>query len=77
MNIKIIAETKEEENLILRIKTGIGRYINWMRDRWYKDDLKVDDLDTDYYGIEVTGNPKYEKTILQIIEEAKNGAYEM
>lgn len=77
MNIKVIAENQNEENLVLRIKTGIMSYINWMNIRWYKSDLKVDDLDTEYYGIMVIGDPKYEKKILQIIEEAKNGAYEM
>ena len=74
MIIRIVMENSNDElDLFLRIRTGINVFVNWMNQRWYKDDIACEDIED---GIVVTGDSKYENTIMDIIEDAKNGAYE-
>lgn len=74
MKIRITMENPNELDLINRIRTGIGRYINWLEQKFYKNDISYAETEN---GLVVTGNEIYEETILSIIEEAKDGAYEM
>ena len=75
MIIRIVMENSNDElDLFLRIRTGINVFVNWMNQRWHKDDIACEDIED---GIMVTGDSKYENTIMDIIENAKNGAYEM
>lgn len=74
MKIRIIMESPEELDLINRIRTGVGRYINWLEQKFHKNDISC--IETKK-GLVVIGDEKYEETILDIIENAKNGAYEM
>lgn len=74
MKIRITMENPNELDLINRIRTGIGSYINWLGQKFYKNDISYAETEN---GLVITGNEIYEETILSIIEEAKDGAYEM
>lgn len=74
MKIRIIMESPEELDLVNRIRTGVGRYINWLEQKFHKNDISYTETKK---GLVIIGDEKYEETILDIIENAKNGAYEM
>lgn len=74
MKITIKMENLEELDAFLRIRTGIYSLVNWLELRWNKNDIQVTDTEE---GLLVEGDSKYENELLEIIEDAKNGAYEM
>lgn len=74
MKITIKMEKPEELDTFLRIRTGITQLVNWLELRWNKNDIQVTDTEE---GLLVEGDSKYENELLEIIEDAKNGAYEM
>ena len=74
MKISIKMENNNELDTFLRVRTGVMSYANWLQQKWNKDDITYEETED---GIFVECDPKYEKEIVKIIEEAKNGAYEM
>ncbi len=80
--MKITIKFEENElDLSIRVMSGLKMYVNWLqisdayRKIWSKDDLSVDVTETG--DIIVEGDPKYENVVLSIIENAKNGAYDV
>lgn len=74
MKIRITMENPNEQDLMNRIGTGVRSYINWMEQKFHKNDISCAETEN---GLIIIGDSKYEETILDIIEAAKNGAYEM
>ena len=74
MKIRIKMENHDEQDLMNRVGLGVRSYINWLEQKFYKNDISCTETKN---GLVITGDSKYEETILTIIEDAKNGAYEM